>query len=64
LPDLGIEEYSKAKGLPVDFLRALGVSDYHDSRWPGRRVLRIPYRLPDGSEPAVRIRISLASIVH
>jgi hypothetical protein len=54
-----LEDYAAAKGLPVDFLRSLGVSDYADNRWPGTRVLRTPYRLADGTEPAVRLRIAL-----
>jgi hypothetical protein len=54
-----LEQYAKAKGLPADFLRTLGLSDYEDARWPGKRVLRIPYRDQDGSEPAVRLRVAL-----
>src|SRR5262249_38181849 len=54
-----VEQYAKAKLLPVDFLRSLGLSDYVDSRWPGVRVMRVPYRDGDGNEPAVRIRKAL-----
>jgi hypothetical protein len=58
-PGCTIEQYAEAKGLPLDFLRSLAISDYVDSRWPGVRVLRIPYRDSEGNEPAVRIRFAL-----
>jgi hypothetical protein len=54
-----IEQYAEAKRLPVDFLRSVGVSDYTDSRWPGAKVLRIPYRDLGGRELSVRIRVAL-----
>jgi hypothetical protein len=54
-----LEQYAQAKQLPVDFLRSLGVSEYVDSRWSGVRVLRMPYRTTEGTEPAVRIRYAL-----
>jgi hypothetical protein len=54
-----IESYAAAKRLPVDFLRSLGITDYVDARWPGLRVMRIPYRDRAGGEPAVRIRCAL-----
>lgn len=53
-----LEDYAKAKRLPADFLRELGISDYKDQRW-SERVLRIPYRERDGADPAVRIRTAL-----
>ena len=53
-----LEDYARAKQLPPDFLRSLGLSDYKDTRW-SERVLRIPYRDTDGADPAVRLRISL-----
>jgi hypothetical protein len=55
-----LDAYAAAKRLPVEFLRSLGISDYSDARWPGRRVLRMPYRDREGNEPAVRIRYALA----
>lgn len=54
-----LEDYAREKQLPAGFLRDLGVSDYPDSRWPGARVLRIPYRDVEGNEPAVQLRIRL-----
>jgi hypothetical protein len=61
-PPIGctIEQYAQAKQVPVEFLRSIGISDYVDSRWPGARVLRIPYRDREGNEAAVRIRCTLA----
>jgi hypothetical protein len=53
-----LDQYAKAKRLPADFLRSLGISDYKDGRWP-ERVLRIPYRDAGDNEPAVRIRYAL-----
>jgi hypothetical protein len=53
-----VEEYAAAKGLPADFLRELGITDYKDSRFPSK-VLRIPYRDAEGNEPATRIRKEL-----
>jgi hypothetical protein len=58
LPDLTVERYAEAKGLPSDFVRGLGISDYKDSRWP-HRVLRMPYRAADGAEKSIRIRKEL-----
>lgn len=54
-----LEQYAVHKQIPIDFLRSLGISDYADNRWPGVRVLRIPYRDASGNEPAVRIRHAL-----
>jgi hypothetical protein len=56
--DLTVEAYGKAKKLPVDLLRSLGISDYKDGRFP-HRVLRIPYVDIGGNEIAVRIRVAL-----
>jgi hypothetical protein len=55
-----LDQYAEHKRLPVETLRSFGVSDYIDSRWPGVRVLRVPYLTADGGEPAVRIRHTLA----
>jgi hypothetical protein len=54
-----VASYAKAKRLPENFLRSIGVSDYSDNRWPGQRTLRIPYRNEDGTDAAVRLRIGL-----
>jgi DNA-binding transcriptional ArsR family regulator len=61
-PGCTVEQYAAAKRLPVAFLRSLGISDYVDNRW-SERVLRVPYRDPEGHEAAVRLRTSVAGDV-
>ncbi|MDQ3380550.1 MAG: hypothetical protein M3546_09540, partial [Actinomycetota bacterium] len=51
-----LEAYSEAKGLPVDFLRTLGLSD---AKYADLAAVRMPYVDRDGLEQAVRFRISL-----
>ena len=53
-----LEAYANAKRISADFLESQGVTDYKDSRFESR-VLRIPYRDPDGNEPAVRLRLAV-----
>jgi hypothetical protein len=52
-----LEAYAEAKGLPVEFLRSLGLSD---ARYADVSAVRMPYVDADGNERAVRFRISLA----
>lgn len=50
-----LEELARDKGLPVNFLRDLGLEDYGEG-------VRIPYRLENGSlAPRQRIRTALAA---
>jgi hypothetical protein len=51
-----LEAYAEAKGLPLDFLRSLGLSD---ARYVDSPAVRMPYVDRDGQEQAVRFRISL-----
>ena len=51
-----LEAYAEAKGLPVDFLRSLGLTDAKYADMPS---VRMPYASSDGQERAVRFRISL-----
>ena len=51
-----LEAYAEAKGLPVDFLRSLGLSD---AKYADAPAVRMPYVDADGHEQAVRFRISL-----
>lgn len=51
------EEYAAAKGLPLDFLRSLGLSQISYSQ--GEPAVRIPYRDTEGVEKAVQFRIAL-----
>jgi hypothetical protein len=50
-----VEQYATDKGLAVDFLKGLGLSDMSLS---GRAAVRIPYRNRAGFEAAVRFRIA------
>ena len=51
-----LDAYAEAKGLPVDFLRSLGLSD---AKYADAPAVRMPYVDRDGREQAVRFRISL-----
>ncbi|MBX6765350.1 MAG: hypothetical protein IRY88_17030 [Rubrobacteraceae bacterium] len=51
-----LEAYAEAKGLPVEFLRELGLSTIS---YMGRKAVRIPYLTEDGREVAVRLRLAL-----
>jgi hypothetical protein len=51
-----LEAYAAAKGLPVDFLRALDVTQ---AKYLDAPAVRIPYSDGDGNEHAVRFRIAL-----
>ena len=55
-PGLTLEQYPAAKALPVDFLRACGLSDI---TLVGRPAVRIPYLSPDGEELPLRFRVAL-----
>jgi hypothetical protein len=54
-----LDAYAELKGLPVEFLREIGLQD---ANWPpvgGPDAVRIPYVNSDGHEQAVRLRIAL-----
>ena len=53
---LTLDDYARAKALPVDFLKSLGVSQSTFGRTP---AVRIPYFGTAGEELAVRFRIGL-----
>jgi hypothetical protein len=53
---LTLDEYAAAKNVPVNFLRAIGLSEISYDRKP---ALRIPYRGIAGEEKAIRIRVAL-----
>jgi len=53
---LTLEQYSLAKGLPVDYLEGIGLSTFYYS---GKPFTRIPYFDCDGNECAVRLRLAL-----
>jgi hypothetical protein len=52
-----LQQYAEAKGLRVEYLRELGVSDFF---YLGQPAVRIPYRDPAGAEVAVHFRLALA----
>jgi hypothetical protein len=51
-----LQAYARAKRLPVDFLKSLGLSDV---TYSGSLAIRIPYRNGEGQEKAVRFRLAL-----
>jgi hypothetical protein len=53
-----LEEYSRDKKLPEDFLRGLGLRDV---TYMDKPAVRIPYPDEEGQEVAVRFRVSLNS---
>jgi hypothetical protein len=53
---ISLDEYSKEKYLPKDFLEGLGISD---KKHQGKPSLRIPYFDKNSQEVAVRYRISM-----
>src|SRR5262249_27654057 len=53
---LTLEEYARGKGLPIDFLKSLGVSP---GTYDSKPALRMAYLGASGKEPAVRFRIAL-----
>jgi hypothetical protein len=55
-PGLTLERYATAKGLPIDFLKTCGLSEFAYNRRP---AVRIPYFGAGGEQFAVRFRIAL-----
>ena len=53
---LTLARYAEAKRLPVEFLRTLGLADFH---YFGQPALRIPYPAADGQEGPTRFRLAL-----
>ncbi len=51
-----LESYSEVKGLPVGFLKKLGLTD---RRYQDASAVRIPYRDEHGEEKSIRIRTAL-----
>jgi hypothetical protein len=49
---------AEAKHLSVDFLKSLGISDF---KYSGQPAVKIPYYAEDGTEQAVRFRLSLTA---
>jgi hypothetical protein len=55
-PGCTLEAYAAAKGLDLDFLRSLGVSN---AKYADLPAVRMPYAAADGEEQAVRFRIAV-----
>jgi hypothetical protein len=53
---LTLEQYAAAKGLPINFLKTCGLSEFSYDRKP---AVRIPYLGAGGEQLAVRFRIAL-----
>lgn len=51
-----LERYAEAKGLPIDVLKKMGLSDVY---YVGQPAVRMVYRAPDGSEGPIRFRTAL-----
>ena len=51
-----LKNYAETKGLPVEFLKRLGLSERKDQ---GRPAVRIPYHNEIGEEAAIRFRVAL-----
>ena len=51
-----LADYAQAKGLPIDFLRSLGIAEI---TYRGAPAIKIPYHAPDRSVVAMRFRIAL-----
>jgi hypothetical protein len=60
-PSCTLEAYARAKRLPVEFLKRLGLSDV---TYSGSPAIRIPYRDREGRERAVRFRRALKKDVR
>lgn len=56
LQPCNLKTYAQAKGLPIEYLRKLGLSD---RKYQGKDAVRIPYSGVDGQEIAVRFRLAL-----
>jgi hypothetical protein len=51
-----LKNYAAAKGLPVEFLQKLGLTD---RSYQGKPAIRIPYRDEHGEEKSIRFRTAL-----
>jgi len=56
LQPCNLENYSTKKGIPIDFLKGLGLSDF---TYQGSPAIKIPYRDLNGEEVAANFRLFL-----
>jgi len=57
LTGVNLSTLAKAKHLPVDYLKGLGISDF---KYNGQPAVKIPYYSEEGQEAAVRFRLALS----
>ncbi len=60
----GLAMYAKTKGLPMEFLVALGVEEIANPKRSKQRALRIPYRDASGHISRTRFRVSMTGKVR
>ncbi len=54
---VNLDTLAKAKSIPIDYLKGLGISDF---KYTGQPAVKIPYYGEDGAEIAVRFRLALS----
>jgi len=54
---VNLDTLAKAKRIPADYLKGLGISDF---KYTGQPAVKIPYYGEDGAEIAVRFRLALS----
>ncbi|MFC1928645.1 hypothetical protein ACFLXK_03450 [Chloroflexota bacterium] len=53
---VNLDTLSKAKNIPVDYLKGLGVRDF---KYNGQPAIKIPYYGEDGTEISIRFRLAI-----
>jgi hypothetical protein len=56
LTSVNLDSLSKAKSIPVDYLKGLGITDF---KYNGQPSVKIPYYGDDGTEIAIRFRLAI-----
>jgi len=53
---VNLDTLSKAKSIPVDYLKGLGIRDF---KYKGQPAVKIPYYREDGAEISIRFRLAI-----
>ncbi len=53
---VNLDTLAKAKSIPADYLKGLGVSDF---KYNGQPTVKIPYYAEDGTEISIRFRLAI-----
>ncbi len=53
---VNLDTLAKAKSIPADYLKGLGVSDF---KYNGQPAVKIPYYAEDGTEISIRFRLAI-----